>query len=152
MRLYPRLPALVAMVLTAAIGLGLMAGTGQFRTTDLSHATLAELEKQIVHTQDGKVWLAYGDKLLEEHRTDPAMKAFQRAAALQPDLVEARIKMGIAIGQGGNADAFFTYISRLCISYPKVAADLLERPELSSLHTHPKWDEAVVSAKAQAVD
>jgi tetratricopeptide (TPR) repeat protein len=148
---YARKPALVAMGVTALLGLGLFAATGQFRKTDLSHATLEELEKKIVGSTDGRIWVAYGDKLREKDRFENAAKAYQRALELQPDLADARLKQGLTLGQYSK-DAFFDYVGRLVISYPKLAVNLMARPELSALHADPRWEPAAAAAMAQAVD
>ncbi len=151
---HPRIPAIVAIGLTALVGLAIFAATGHFRTTDLSHASLADLEKKIVGTADGRIWLAYGDKLRQAGRLDSAAKAYQRAADLQPDLIDARLKQGLALGQS-NPDAFFDYVSRLSMNYPKVAVNLMDRPELAalkSLTSDPRWEITRTAAQAQAVD
>ena len=148
---HARIPAIAAIILTALAGLGLLAATGQFHKTDLAHASLEELEKQALSSTDGRVWLAYGDKLCERDQFASSAKAYQRALELQPDLTDARLKQGLSLGQY-NADAFFDYVARLSMSYPKVAVDLLDRPELRALHADARWEPAVSGAQAQAVD
>ncbi len=151
---HPRIPAIVAIGLTALGGLGFFAASGQFRTTDLAHASLSDLERKIVGSTDGRIWLAYGDKWRALGRFDNAAKAYQRAVELQPDLIDARMKQGLALGQS-NPDAFFEYVSRLSMNYPKVAVNLMERPELGAIKTltsDPRWELAKTGAQAQAVD
>jgi tetratricopeptide (TPR) repeat protein len=149
-----RIPAIVAIVLTALVGLGVFALTGQFGTTDLAHATLQDLEKRIVGSKEGRVWKAYGDKLREQGRYDAAAKAYHKAVELQPDLMDARLNEGVALGQW-NADAFFDYVSQLTMNYPKVAVNLMERPELGAIKTltsDARWEMAKTAAQAQAID
>jgi tetratricopeptide (TPR) repeat protein len=151
---HARIPAIVAISLTALVGLGIFAATGQFRSTDLAHASLQDLEKKIVGSADGRVWLAYGDKLRERGQFDNAVKAYARAVDLQPDLVDARLNLGVALGQS-KPDAFFDYVSRLATNYPKVAVNLMERPELGAIKTltaDPRWELTRTAAQAQAVD
>jgi tetratricopeptide (TPR) repeat protein len=148
---HPRIPALLAIALATLLGVGIFAATGQFRKTDLAHASLPELEKKIVGTTDGRVWLAYGDKLTELNRSDAAVKAYQHALDLQPDLPDARLKLGLALAHS-NKDAFFDYVSRLTTNYPKLAVDLLKHPDLNPLHPDPRWNPALTAAQAQAVD
>jgi tetratricopeptide (TPR) repeat protein len=146
------MPAFIALVASSAIGFGALAATGQFRSTNLDSATLADLEKRIVDCQDGAIWIVYGDKLQASARYPDAVKAYEKALGLQPNSVEARIKIAIALGQEKNSDNFFGYFSRLSSSYPKLAVDLLERPELTSLKSDPRWEPAAAAARAQAVD
>lgn len=148
---HQRIPAIAAIVITALAGLGLFAATGQFRKTDFAHASLHDLEKQIVGSKDGRLWQAYGDKLGELGRHESAAKAYLRALDFQPDLADARLKAGLALGQS-DPDAFFDYAGRLSMNYPKLAVDLMERPELRPLHADPRWEPAEAGAKAQAVD
>jgi tetratricopeptide (TPR) repeat protein len=152
MTLHPRMPAIAALLLTACAGLGILAGTGQFRTKDLAQATLQDLEKKIVGSDDGRLWLAYGDKLVAANNPEGAAKAYQKAIKLQPDLMDARLNLGLALGAGKDADAFFEYVSRLCINYPKLANDLMKRPELGHLQSHPRWASMAATAQSQAID
>ena len=152
MTLHSRFSAFAALVITASLGVAVLATTGQFRTKDLSHATLEELEKKIVGSQDGQLWLAYGDKLMQTQHVDAAVKAYQKAITYQPDSIDARVNLGLALGQGKDPEAFFDYVSRLCVNYPKLADDLMKRPELASLQGHPRWATTAASARAQALD
>jgi tetratricopeptide (TPR) repeat protein len=152
MNRHPRIPGLVALLATTGFGLGLLAATGQFRTTDLADVPLEELEKRIVDSADPAVWSAYGDKLRAAGRFPAAAKAYERALALQPDLAPARLNAGIALGQANDPDTFFAYFSRLAATYPKLAVDLSERPELAALRPDPRWEPATAAARAQALD
>ena len=149
---HARIPAIVAIGLTVLFGLGIFAATGQFRHTDLAHASLQELESKIVGSTDGRVWMAYGDKLSEAGKFDAAAKAYQRSLELKPDLLDARLKRGMALGQSANANAFFDYVGRLSISYPKLAVDLMARPEVSPMRADLRWEPAQTAAQSQAVD
>ena len=102
---HARIPAIAAIVLTLLAGLGLLAATGQFHKTDLTHASLEELEKQALVSTDGRVWVAYGDKLRDLDRFASAAKAYQRALELQPDLTDARLAEIAAAGAAAAAVA-----------------------------------------------
>jgi tetratricopeptide (TPR) repeat protein len=149
---HARMPAVIAMALTAAVGLGIMAATGQFRTTDISQATLEQLEKRIATSQDGQVWMAYGDKLRAAGRPEAAAEAYERAVRYQPDLAEARLKLGLALAAGKEADLFFDYVLKLCIHDAGLADDLMKRPELAPLQGHARWQSTAVTARARAID
>ena len=145
---------MVAIGLTALVGLAVFAASGQFRTTDLAHASLADLEKKIVGSTDGRVWAAYGDKLRDLDRFDNAARAYQRAIDLQPDLLDARLYLGVTLGQS-NPNAFFEYVARLAMNYPKTAVNLMERPELGAIRaltSDARWELTRTAAQAQVVD
>jgi tetratricopeptide (TPR) repeat protein len=152
MTLHPRIPALAALVLSSALGLGIMAATGQFRATNLEKMTREELEKRIVDCKDAAVWIAYGDKLQAANRFTDAVLAYEKALALQPEASDARISIAIALGRADNPDKFFAYFSRLTSSYPKLALGLLENSQLSAVKSDLRWEPAAAAARAQAVD
>jgi len=152
MTMHARIPALAALLVSSVLGLGVLAATGQFRTTSLEKMSLEDLEKRIVDCKDGAVWCAYGDKLQGAGRFVDAVEAYEKALKVQPDSVDARISLAIALGQGKDADRFFAYFSRLSSSYPKIAVDLLERPQLAGMKDDPRWEAAAWAARAQAVD
>ena len=89
----PRLPAIIAAVLAAVIGLGILAGIGQFRSTDLSSASLEAIEKRVIGSRDAALWCAYGDKLRSTGSFAAAAKAYQRALEFKPDLLAARANL-----------------------------------------------------------
>jgi hypothetical protein len=148
---HSRIPALAAIAITAMAGLAFFTGAGQFRKTDISHASLGELEKRVQNTKNPRDWLAYADKLSQLGLHGPAVKAYEQTLNLQPDFPEARFKLGLALGQS-NKDAFFEYVTKLSMNFPKQAVDLLKQPELASLHGDFRWAAAVAGAQAQAVD
>ena len=89
---------------------------------------------------------------MEHQHADAAVKAYQKAISFQPDLIDARVNLGLALGAGKDPDAFFDYVSRLCVNYPKLADDLMKRPELTHLQSNPRWAQAAASARSQAID
>jgi len=149
---HARIPAIVAMVLSGGLGLGILAGTGQFRANDAAGASVEELEKKIVGSRDGTVWEAYADQLLARGRFSMAAKAYERALEYAPELTDARAHRALALAEAKEADGFFAYFAKLSVMYPKLAADLLERPELAAMRSDVRWDPAAASARAQAID
>lgn len=147
-----RMPALLAMLLSAGLGMGILAATGQFRGTDLAHASLQEIEKKAVGCTDGRVWSAYGDKLREAGRFSSAAKAYRRALEYQPELADARLAEGIALAQAKEADSFFDYVTQLAMSYPRQAADLMDRAETQPMHADARWEPTSALVQAQSVD
>jgi predicted Zn-dependent protease len=153
---HPRIPTLIAIALSAAAGIGLLAATGQFRTSSAANASLEQLQAQLSSgvpaSSDPVLWCIYADKLRAAGRFSAAARAYQHVLELQPENPAARINAGLALAQANDSDSFFAYLNRLTMSYPKLALDLLDRPELRPLHPDPRWTPALASAQAQAAD
>jgi predicted Zn-dependent protease len=154
---HPRIPTFLAITISAAAGIALLAATGQFRAPSTANASLEQLEAQLFSRgqeggTDPALWLTYADKLRQADRFPAAARAYQHALQLQPDNPAARINAGLALAQANDPDTFFAYLNRLTMSYPKLALDLLDRPELRPLHTDPRWLPSLASAQAQAAD
>ncbi len=152
MNRHPRLPAIFAAMAAGVLGLGILVGTGQFRSSDLSDSSLAALEQRVVGSRDGTLWSAYGDKLRSIGSFASAAKAYERAVEFKPELVVARANAALALGQSKDADAFFAYFNRLTAINPKLAVDLLDRQELAAMRADPRWEMAAANAREQAQD
>ena len=53
---HARIPAFAALAIASAVGIGLLAGTGQFRTASVSAISLEEMAKSMVDCKDGSRW------------------------------------------------------------------------------------------------
>ncbi len=112
---HARIPAFAALAFATAAGIGILLGTGQFRATDDSQASVEDMAKQIVDCKDGQRWRLYGDKLLEQgiHQQGAeavrsfsmAATAYKKALDFRPDLDEAR-SVAVLLG-GGEQRGFF---------------------------------------------
>jgi Tfp pilus assembly protein PilF len=153
---YSRKPAILALVLSLAAGITALAATGQFRAAGNAPDAIDSLERAIASGKnDATTWSAYGTALQQQHRFSHAAAAYQRALDLQPDFQQVptlRFNTALCLGQSGDADKFFTYFTHLTATDPKQAVDILDRPEVSSLHADPRWSAAASTARAQAAD
>ena len=156
MRHHARIPAFLAAALTAALGLSALYAGGLFAPGP--NSDLIALEKQIAAgTADAGTWQSYGDTLRTAHRFGHAAAAYRRALELQPDLRDARLNLGLSLGQASNSDtagpdAFFAFINDLMLSEPKLAVDILDRQELAPLRADARFAPVYQNAKAQAAD
>jgi Tfp pilus assembly protein PilF len=146
----------IALVATLAAGLTALAATGQFRGNSGVNGSIDQLERAISAGHgDVATWAAYGAALQGEKRFDHAAQAYQRALDLQPDpgaVQKIRFNAALSLGQAGDADKFFAFFSHLTTTDPKQAVDVLERPELTTMHSDARWAPAASSARAQAAD
>ena len=151
MRTHPRWPAVLVFSGILGGGLLLFAATDQFKT-DRTDLPLESIERQIVNSTDPRLWYQYGEKLAASREFASAAKAYQRAVELAPNLTDARLNRGLALGQSGDAAAFFDYVNQLATMYPKLAADLMQRSELAALHADARWASTQATVQAQAMD
>ena len=146
----------IALVVSLAAGLSALAATGQFHRGDGVKGSLDQLERTISAGHgDVATWAAYGSALQGEKRFDHAAQAYQRALDLQPDPADVqkiRFNAALSLGQAGDPDKFFSFFTHLTTTDPKLAVDLLERPELTAMHSDARWGPAASSARAQAAD
>jgi tetratricopeptide (TPR) repeat protein len=143
---------MIALVASMAVAAATLAATGQFRSAK-PPASLEELERAIASANaDGPTWNAYGDALRNAKRYAHAAAAYQRAIELDPDRPMTRFNAALALAQSNAPDKFFPYFTELTAHDPKQAVDLLDRPELASMHKDPRWLPAATSARAQAAD
>jgi Tfp pilus assembly protein PilF len=153
---YSRKPAIFALALSLAVGITALAATGQFRAAGSSTDAIDTLERAIASGKnDAAIWSAYGTALQQQHRFAHAAAAYQRALDLQPDFQEVpklRFNTALCLAESGDADKFFGFFAHLTALDPKQAVDILDRPEVSSLHGDARWSAAASTARAQAAD
>jgi tetratricopeptide (TPR) repeat protein len=150
---HARKPAIWALVVGGLAATGLLAATGQFRSSDRAPVSLDELEKTIASGKaDAGTWQAYGDALREKKRFAHAAAAYQRSLEMDPDRPTARFSEALSLGQANTPDRFFEFYTQLTAHDPKQAVDLLERAELAPLHDDPRWESAAAAARGQAAD
>jgi tetratricopeptide (TPR) repeat protein len=157
MKQHARKPAIFAILLTAGLGLAALAAGGLLsRRTDAA-ASLQELELQIAAGKaDAATWQHYGDALRDVKRFSHAAAAYRKALELEPDRREARVNAALVLGQAGDADGFFAMVQELTVNDPKLAVEVMDRPEAAGpngkMRADPRWEGAYRSAKAQAAD
>ncbi len=154
MKRYSRIPALLVFVLALLGGIAALAAAGLLRRGGASGADLSlpAIERQIVGSADPKLWSLYGQKLSDAGQFASAAAAYKRAAELSPDDTSLQLNEGLALGRAGSANDFFDFVTRLSQMYPKLAADLMARPELSALHADARWSPTQATVQAQALD
>lgn len=153
---YSRKPAAFALLLSLAAGLTALGATGQFHRSGADGNSIDALERAIASGRnDVATWSSYAQALQEKKDFVHAAAAYGRALELQPaegEIQKLRFNAALCLGQSGNADAFFTSFAQLTSTDPKLAVDVLDRPELAGLRADSRWAAAASSARAQAAD
>jgi tetratricopeptide (TPR) repeat protein len=149
---HARKPVIIALFASLTLAAGGLAAAGQFRSAR-GPASLEDLERAIASgSADAATWNAYGDALRTHKRYAHAAAAYQRAIDMDPDRPLTRFNEALALAQSNAPEKFFPFFTQLTINDPKQAVDLLDRPELVSMHNDPRWLPAATSARAQAAD
>ncbi|HUO10384.1 MAG TPA: hypothetical protein VM008_18910 [Phycisphaerae bacterium] len=146
----------IALVLTMALGAAALAATGQFNRANSANGSIDQLERAISSGHgDVTTWAAYAAALQNEKRFDHASQAYQRTLELLPDpsiVQKIRFNAALCLGQAGDPGKFFDFFAHLTTTDPKLAVDLLERPELAPMRKDPRWASAANAARTQAAD
>lgn len=153
---YSRKPAIVALLFSAGLGISALAATGQFRAPVHMTGNLDSLERAIASGKsDCGTWMAYAQALQQQHSFAHAGAAYERALSLQPAVEEApglRFNAVLCLGEAGDPEKFFPFFSHLATTDPKLAVDVLERPELATMRADSRWNAIAATARAQAAD
>jgi tetratricopeptide (TPR) repeat protein len=157
MKQHARKPAIFAILLTAGLGLAALSGSGVLARRGDAAGSMPQLELQIAAGKaDAATWQHYGDALRDVKRYSHAAAAYRKALELEPDRREARVSAALVLGQAGDADGFFAMVQELSVSDPKLAVDVMDRPESAGpegkLRKDGRWEGAYRNARAQAAD
>jgi len=150
---HARKPAIFTLIAAIACSAALLAATGQFKNHATANLSIEELEQDIAAGKnDADTWHSYGDALRANKRHAHAAAAYQRTLDHEPDRVQARFNAALSLAQANQADQFFDFFNRIIVFNPKLAVDLLERPELAPMHTDARWSPTASLAHSQAAD
>lgn len=90
-----------------------------------------------------------------EHQFTHAAGAYERALELQPEfdaLQPLRFNAALCLAQSGESAKFFAFFGKLTTTDPKLAVDILDRPECAGMRADSRWLGAAATARAQAAD
>jgi tetratricopeptide (TPR) repeat protein len=151
---HPRIPALIALAVTLAIG---MVAYCIFSADDTAArgagATLEQLELVIASGQaDAATWFHYGERLREAGRFSHAAQAYKKVLELEHYHAEARFNCALALAQSGNGEEFYFFMEDVTRDYPKRAVDIFDRPEVARYLSEPRFQEMRREAQNLAMD
>lgn len=151
MNRYYRLPSL--FVLLIVVGAGALYLHRYGRANGTGGQGLEALEKIIQKGKaDKETWLSYAEALSAAGKFDRAAQAFKKVLEIEPSHRQAKVGCALSLAQAAKADDLYAYVKDLVFSEPKLAMDLLERPELSTYMSDARFEALQKEAKAQAMD
>lgn len=155
MNSYRRLPALIVLVVAIALAtlyarpLSNKQSSGQSG----SSATLEQLEQQIATgSAPTEIWSAYGERLFNANQFDRAAMAYEHVIEQEPYNRAARFQCGLAWANTNNPDRLLAFVRTQLYAEPKLAAEILDRPEARQYLSDPRFAMLQKDARAQAMD
>lgn len=151
---HPRIPALIALAVTLAIGAVVFwITTADGNAAHGSSATLEQLELTIANEQaDATTWFHYGERLREAGRFTHAAQAYKKVLESEPYHPQARFNCALALAQSGDADEFYAFMDDVTRNFAKRAVDIFERPEVARYLSQPRFQEMRRDAQNLAMD
>ncbi len=101
---------------------------------------------------DKEIWLRYAEALSTGGKFDRSAQAYKKVLELEPFHRQAKFGCALALAQAKNTDELYQFVKDLVFAEPKLAMDLLDRPELMSFMSDKRFPALQREAKAQAMD
>jgi hypothetical protein len=115
--------------------------------------SLEQLEQQIASgSAPTEVWSAYADRLFTAGQFDRAALAYEQVIEQQPSDRVARFQCALAWAETNNADRLLAFARDQLYFEPKLAAEILDRPECRRFLSDPRFALLQKDARAQAMD
>jgi hypothetical protein len=151
---YRRLPPTLILVAACAISaLYVFIARVRHANGNIDQLSLVELEQKIAASDaTPPIWLAYGQRLFEAGQFERAALAYQRVIDAEPFNRAARLQRALALAAGKDADGLAAFLRDQLYSDPKLAAEILSRPELHEYLSDARFATLQKDAAAQAMD
>jgi tetratricopeptide (TPR) repeat protein len=116
-------------------------------------SSLRELEVAIANPDAGlETWLLYAQRLQEDRRFAHAAMAYQRVLESDPYSRTANLQCALAYALAGDAAGLHAFVTHLLLIDPRLAVDILTRPETQPFQTAESFQRLLTQARAQALD
>lgn len=153
MRTYSRKPALCVLLLTTLLGAAYVLAAHH---RSVRGDSLESLERTIAATAESDVpsatWIAYGQKLAQAGRFPQAAAAFRHALERGQEDRAAQLGLVSALAGANDADGLYTTLRDLVYAEPKLATELLARPECRPFLREDRFTTLQKEARVQEMD
>lgn len=149
---HSRLPAIVTLLTVLALGAFPLAAR-RSRATVADESQLTALQLAIAEP-DAKpqVWLLYGQKLQSLGRFAPAALAYRRFLESDPYNRQVLLQCANCLALVGQRDEFFSFMRNVVTSDPKLALEVLGRPDVQGYLAEERFQALHKEAVAQSMD
>ena len=149
---YARLPAIVTLLVILGPGALFL----YYRQSDATYTDPLQFQKlkDAIAAKDPKPadWLAYAQTLQNRKSYADACWAYAELLKLEPSNRQARLQGAICVAQTKNSSDFAAIVEQTIKADPKLAVELLRRPEAQSYLAAAEFQELQRTAQAQAMD
>ena len=151
---YRRLPAMLVLVVALSLAT-LYARPRQHNRGDGAggNSSLDQLEQQIASgSASTETWSAYADRLFTAGQFDRAALAYEHVIEQQPYDRATRFRCALAWADTNDADRLLAFARDQLYFEPKLAAEILDRPECRKFLGDPRFALLQKDARTQAMD
>ncbi len=153
MRHYPRKPVIAVLLAACLASAAAVFAVGAWGERAGGRPTLAELASAVAHEDaSAQVWVAYADRLCEAGEYGHAADAYEKALQVNPLNRDARLGCGVALARAQDAAGLYAWAQRLIYTDPKLACELLDRPECAGYLSQERFAKLRQEARFQNMD
>jgi hypothetical protein len=120
--------------------------------------SIEALEKKITEgDRSAGTWMAYADALAKGKKFGDAAPKYKEVIKLEPGNKEAKFQCALCLARAGEAekrfvDELYNFVTDLVLVEPKLAMEILDRPETQKYMGEDRFVALKTEAKNQAMD
>ena len=156
MRRYRRMPAAIILAVIGVLGVGYVLAWDRVERIwkkSPGEQSVSALEKKIADgDKSAGTWMAYGEALAKAKDYARAAVAYKEVIRLEPVRKDAKFQCAVCLAQAGKADELHDYMKELVVAEPKLAMEILDRPEAQKFVSEERFAQLKVEARNQAMD
>ena len=115
--------------------------------------SVAELEKKIANgDKSPATWMAYGEALGKAKEYGRAAGAYKEVIKIEPLRKDAKFQCALCLANASRADELHDFLKDMVVNEPKLAMEVLDRPEVQKYVAEERFAGLKAEAKNQAMD
>jgi tetratricopeptide (TPR) repeat protein len=152
---YRRTPALIVVLVTAALGVGYVLAWDKVERLwkKAGDQDIASLEQKIEGgDKSAGTWLAYAEALVKAKEYGRAAAAYGEVIKADRGKKEAKFQRAICLALAGRGDELYDFLKEMVLIEPKLTMEILDRPETQKFGGEARFTALKNEARDQAMD